>query len=172
MIDEFRGFIRDIPDFPKPGIMFKDITPLLQNRVIFRKVIDHLAERYLDRGISKVVGVDARGFIFSAALAYAIGAGMVPVRKEKKLPHKTIKEIYELEYGSDIVEIHVDAIDRGEPVLVVDDLLATGGTLGATCQLVQKLGGNIVEVMTLIELSFLDGRKKLHNLPYYSVITY
>ena len=172
MFEEIRGYIRDVPDFPKPGIMFKDITPLLQDKKMFRQVIDFMAERYMDKRIEKVVGIDARGFIFAGALAYTIGAGMIPVRKEKKLPHETLKEMYELEYGTDVVEIHKDALRKGERVVVIDDLLATGGTLSATCQLVKKLEAEIVEVITLIELEFLSGRKKLEKYPYYSMIQY
>lgn len=167
-----KKYIRDIPDFPKKGIIFKDITTLLKDKKMFTKVISALAKRYKTLGIEKVVAVEARGFIFGAALAHALKAGFVPVRKEKKLPHKTIKEMYELEYGTDIVEIHADAIEKGEKVIVIDDVLATGGTLSATCQLVKKLKGEIVEVATIIELSFLGGRKKLKKYNYYSMVVY
>jgi len=170
--EDLKPYIRDIPDFPKPGIIFKDITTLLKDKDAFKQVIDFLADRYKDRDIRKVVGIEARGFIFAAALAHAIGAGMIPVRKEKKLPHETIKEIYELEYGTDVVEIHTDAVEEGEKVVVIDDLLATGGTLRATCQLVDKLKADIVEVVTLIELGFLNGRDKLKDYNYFSMIVY
>jgi len=171
-VEDLKPYIRDIPDFPKPGVVFKDITTLLKDKKVFNQVIDHLADRYKDKGIEKVVGVEARGFIFGAALAHALGAGFIPVRKEKKLPHETIKEMYELEYGTDVVEIHKDAVVPRERVVVMDDLLATGGTLSATCQLVEKLRGDIVEVVTIIELSFLNGRKKLERYPYYTMIIY
>jgi len=172
MLKELEAYIRDVPDFPKPGIIFKDITPLLNDKQAFKRVIDLLAERYKDKGIQKVVGVDARGFIFASALAYAIGAGMVPVRKKNKLPYETLKETYELEYGTDTVEIHKDALEKGERTVVVDDLLATGGTLAATCRLVDKLGADIVEVVTIIELSFLSGKDKLNKYNYYTMISY
>lgn len=167
-----KKYIRDIPDFPKKGVIFKDITTLLKDKKMFNKVINALAKRYKGMGIEKVVGVEARGFIFAAALAHALKAGFVPVRKEKKLPHKTIREMYELEYGTDIIEIHADAIEKAEKVIVIDDVLATGGTLSATCQLVKKLKGEIVEVVTIIELAFLGGRKKLKKYNYYSMVVY
>ncbi|MCX7000325.1 MAG: adenine phosphoribosyltransferase [Candidatus Sumerlaeota bacterium] len=171
-MEDLKKYIRDIPDFPKPGVIFKDITTLLKDKNAFNRVIDMLIRRYKGKGIEKVVGVEARGFIFGAALAHALKVGFIPVRKEKKLPHETLKEIYELEYGTDTVEIHKDAIQKGEKVVVLDDLLATGGTLGATCRLVEKLGGDIFEVVTIIELSFLSGREKLKNYRYYSMIVY
>jgi adenine phosphoribosyltransferase len=164
--------IRDVPDFPKPGILFKDITTLLKDPAAFRHSIDSLAERHAGRHIDKIVGVESRGFIFASALAYRLGAGMVPVRKVGKLPAKTIRETYALEYGTDSVEIHEDALTAGEDILVVDDLLATGGTLGATCKLVERLGGRIVEVNTVIELTFLGGREKLNQYPYFTLIQY
>jgi len=162
--------IRDVPDFPKKGIIFKDITPLIGSPEGLRKVINLLRRRYKDRGIERVVAVESRGFIFGAALAYALGAGFVPIRKPGKLPAATLREEYALEYGTDTIEIHRDAIRAGQKVLVVDDLLATGGTLAATCNLVRKLGGEIVEVATLIELTFLHGRAKLGNLPYFTIM--
>jgi len=162
--------IRDVPDFPKKGIIFKDITPLIGSPEGLRGVIDLLKRRYERRGIERVVAVESRGFIFGAALAYALGAGFVPVRKPGKLPAATIREEYALEYGTDALEIHKDAIARGQKVLVIDDLLATGGTLAATCRLVRALGGEIVEVATLIELTFLGGRAKLGDLPYYTIM--
>jgi len=162
--------IRDVPDFPKKGIIFKDITPLVGSPEGFREVINLLRQRYEERRIERVVAVESRGFIFGATLAYALGAGFVPVRKPGKLPAATIREEYALEYGTDAVEIHRDAIQPGQKVLVIDDLLATGGTLAATCNLVRKLGGEIVEVATLIELTFLHGRAKLGDLPYYTIL--
>ncbi len=164
-------FIRDIPDFPKPGIIFKDITPLLNNPEAFKASIDQLASRYAGKRIDKIVGIEARGFIFAGALAYRLGTGMVPVRKKGKLPYKTLSETYELEYGTDTMEMHEDAIKPGDHVLVLDDLIATGGTLAATCRLVEKLGGSIVEVATLIELSFLNGRAKVKEYPYFTLLT-
>ncbi|HQH11372.1 MAG TPA: adenine phosphoribosyltransferase [Candidatus Sumerlaeota bacterium] len=167
-----KKYIRDIPDFPKKGVIFKDITTLLKDKKMFTKVISALAKKYKPMGIEKVVAVEARGFIFGAALAHALKAGFVPVRKEKKLPHKTIKETYKLEYGTDVVEIHADALEKGEKVIVIDDLLATGGTLCAACQLVKKLKADIVEVVTIIELSYLGGRKKLKKYNYNSLVVY
>ena len=164
-------FIRDIPDFPKPGIIFKDITPLLNNPEAFKASIEQLASRYAGKRIDKIVGIEARGFIFAGALAYRLGTGMVPVRKKGKLPYKTLSETYELEYGTDTMEMHEDAIKPGDHVLVLDDLIATGGTLAATCRLVEKLGGSIVEVAILIELSFLNGRAKVKEYPYFTLLT-
>ena len=164
-------FIRDIPDFPKPGIIFKDITPLLNNPEAFKAAIEQLASRYAGTRIDKIVGIEARGFIFAGALAYRLGTGMVPVRKKGKLPYKTLSETYELEYGTDTMEMHEDAIKPGDHVLVLDDLIATGGTLAATCRLVEKLGGSIVEVAILIELSFLNGRAKVKEYPYFTLLT-
>ena len=165
-------FIRDVPDFPKPGILFKDITPLLKEPAAFRQVIQALADRYRDRGIQKIVGIESRGFVFAAALAYELGAGMVPVRKVGKLPAKCLREDYELEYGTAAVEIHEDAIAKGERVLLVDDLIATGGTLAAACRLIKALGGELVEIATIIELSFLPGREKIKGLPFYSMVQF
>jgi len=165
------GLIRDVPDFPKPGIIFKDITPLLANAEALREVIAHFRRRYEGRGIDLVVAIESRGFIFGAALACALGAGFVPVRKPGKLPAATLREEYELEYGTDALEIHLDAMQRGQKVLIFDDVLATGGTLAATGRLVRALGGEIVEAATLIELAFLNGRAKLDGMPYYALIT-
>lgn len=172
MIEEIKKYIRDIPDFPKQGIIFKDITPLLSDKIMFNKVINLIADRYRDKEIAKVIGVDARGFIFAAALAHALNAGMVPVRKKNKLPFDTYQETYELEYGTDTVEIHTDAVNEGERVVIVDDLLATGGTLAATCKLVERFGAEIVEVITLVELGFLTGREKLNKYNFHSLIIY
>jgi len=164
------SLIRDVPDFPKKGIIFKDITPLVGSPEGFREAINLLKNRYEGRGIERVIAIEARGFIFGAALAYALGVGFVPVRKPGKLPAETIREEYALEYGTDAIEIHSDAVRAGQQVLVLDDVLATGGTLAATCNLVRKLGAEIVEVATLIELAFLNGRAKLGNVPYYTVL--
>ena len=169
-IDDIRNAIRNVPDFPKPGIQFKDITTLLADPAAFRQCIDQLVERYGPRGVDKVVGVESRGFIFGAALAYHLNVGFIPVRKPGKLPAETIKEEYELEYGTDALEIHKDAVAEGEKVLVIDDLLATGGTLEATCRLIERLGGKVEEVCTVIELTGLNGRAKLANHPYHAMI--
>ena len=165
-------YIRNVPDFPKPGIMFKDITPLLKSPEAFRETIRLLAERYRTRNVSKVVGIESRGFIFAAALAYELRCGMVPVRKLGKLPADTVQQTYDLEYGTSCIEVHTDAISKGERILVLDDVIATGGTLGAACLLVQKLGGEIIEVATVIELTFLSGREKVCDLPFFSMIQY
>ncbi len=170
-IDELRQKIRDIPDFPKPGIVFKDITPLLSDGRAFRGAIDLLGARYRDLGVDVVVSVEARGFIMGSALAYALGAGNIMIRKPGKLPYRTHRAVYELEYGSDALEIHQDAIRPGQRVLVADDVLATGGTVSAAIDLVRKLGGDIVELAFLIELTFLKGRERLAH-PVHSLIQY
>ena len=157
-------FIRDVPDFPKPGIVFKDITPLLGNVEALRRTVRLLAEPYRDSRVETVTGVESRGFIFGALLADELGAGFVPIRKPGKLPAETISESYELEYGTDTIEIHADAIRPGRKVLMADDLIATGGTIEAACKLVAKLGGDIVAAVFVIELSFLAGRAKLDAL--------
>jgi adenine phosphoribosyltransferase len=164
--------IRTIPDFPTPGIMFRDITTLLKNKDAFAYSVDAMYERYKNERIDKVVGIESRGFILGSALAYRLGAGFVPVRKPKKLPAPTIRREYQLEYGSDAVEIHADAITRGERIVMQDDLLATGGTMAAACSLVEELGGTIVSLAFLIELSFLDPRKRLPQYDIFSLVTY
>jgi adenine phosphoribosyltransferase len=171
-VDELRSRIRDIPDFPKPGILFRDITPLLADGPSFHQAIDTLAGRYVDQQIDVVVGVEARGFIMGAALAYALRAGNILIRKRGKLPYKTHSTTYALEYGTDTLEIHQDAIRRGERVLIADDLLATGGTIAAAIELVEHLGGQIVEVAFLIELNALKGRDRLRGYPVFSLIHY
>lgn len=171
-IEKLRNAIRDVPDFPKEGIIFKDITPLLLDPVLFQSAIDIFVERYRGKEISKVVGIEARGFLFASALAYQIGSGLVPVRKPGKLPYKTEKATYELEYGEDSVEIHRDAISEGENVLVLDDLLATGGTVSAALDLVERLGGMVIEVAFLIELEFLNGRDQLEGKDIFSVLKF
>jgi adenine phosphoribosyltransferase len=168
--ERLKAAIRDIPDFPTKGIIFKDITPVLRDPKMFRDAIDLLSSRHKGRKIDAVVGIDARGFIFSACVALKLGAGLVPVRKKGKLPYKTEAIGYDLEYGSNILEMHVDALKKGDRVLIVDDLLATGGTAYATAGLVEKLGAKVVELDFLIELSFLPGRKKLKQYPVYSAI--
>jgi adenine phosphoribosyltransferase len=163
-------FIRDIPDFPKKGIIFKDITPLLASPEGLKEAIAQLAAPYRDKGIDVVVGMESRGFIFGPAVACALGAGFVPTRKPGKLPAETIDETYDLEYGTDTLEIHADGILPGQKVLMVDDLIATGGTMAAACKLVRRLGGEIVGAAFLIELSFLHGRDKLEDVEVMSLI--
>ncbi len=167
-----RKAIRDIPDFPKPGIVFKDITPLLGNGPLFKKTIDLIAERYHDQKIDTVLGIESRGFIVGAALAYKLGAGFSVVRKPGKLPYQTHRASYELEYGTDALEIHIDAIPPQARVVIADDLIATGGTAAATAELVTKLGGTVVECAFVIELGFLNGREKLRPYSVYSVLQY
>ena len=171
MID-IKKTIRDVSDFPKKGIIFKDITTLLSNKEAFKQVIDTFVTRYKDQNIDKIVAADARGFIFGGALAYELGAALVPVRKKGKLPYKTIEASYELEYGIDTLYMHEDAISPGDKVLVLDDLLATGGTAKAICDLIKRLKGDIVEVAFMIELSFLNGRDKLKDYKIFSQIIY
>jgi adenine phosphoribosyltransferase len=166
------SLIRDVPDFPKKGIIFKDITPLLADPAGFAQAIDLIATRYRDDKIDLVVGVESRGFIFGAAVALKLNAGFIPVRKPGKLPSKTQRIDYQLEYGSDALEIHLDAIRPGQRVLMVDDLLATGGTMRACCDLVTQLGGEVVGTAFVIELAFLPGRKKLANYEVFSILTY
>ena len=170
--DELRARIREIPDFPKPGILFYDITTLLKDPVAYRSAIDAMLAPYAGMPIDIVVGMESRGFIFSAPLAYQLGAGLVPVRKLGKLPAETISVEYALEYGSNTLEVHRDAIQPGQKVLVVDDLLATGGTVNGTVELVQRLKGEIVGLAFLVELGFLKGRDRLAGYTVSSVITY
>lgn len=167
-----KNFIRNIPDFPKPGILFRDITTLLKNKVAFRQALDTLASKYKNKGIDAVVAVEARGFILGGAIAHKLGAGFVPVRKRGKLPWKTNNVTYELEYGTDTLEMHHDAIQPGEKILIVDDLLATGGTVKAVIDLVKQLKGKIIGIAFLIELSALKGKEKLKGYPVYSLIKY
>ena len=171
-IASIRSAIRDIPDFPKPGIVFKDITPLLANGPLFAKTIDLLAARYRGQKIDAVLGIESRGFIVGAALAYTLGAGFSVVRKPGKLPYQTHSESYDLEYGTDTLEIHVDGIPTHGRVVIADDLIATGGTAAATAQLVSRLGGTVVECAFVIELSFLHGRAKLKPHKVFSILQY
>jgi adenine phosphoribosyltransferase len=171
-IARIRRAIRDIRDFPKPGIVFKDITPLLANGPLFAKTIDLIAERYNGQKVDTVLGIESRGFIIGAALAYRLGAGFSVVRKPGKLPYETHSASYALEYGLDTLEIHIDAISRDARVIIADDLIATGGTAAATAELVTKLGGTVVECAFVIELSFLKGREKLKPYGVYSVLQY
>lgn len=170
--ERLKALIRDIPDFPKPGIVFKDITPLLESPQAFNEVAPALWEPWEGESIDKVVGVEARGFIFAAPVALHCGAGFVPIRKPGKLPAEVEAEEYELEYGTDLIEIHRDAIAGGERVLIVDDVLATGGTAAAAVRLVQRLGGEVAGIAFLIELSFLAGRSRLDGYRLHSVIEY
>ncbi len=170
--DSLKSLIRGVPDFPKPGILFYDITTLLKDKVGFARLIDALSEYYINRQIDIVMGIEARGFIFGPALAYRLNAGFVPIRKPKKLPAETIRSTYDLEYGSDTLEVHKDSIQPGQRVLIVDDLLATGGTALASVKLVQHLGGNIVGLAFVIELDALKGRQKLAGHEVLSLIHY
>ena len=171
-MEELKKRIRNITDFPKKGIVFRDITTLLKDAGAFREAIDALYDRYRDRQVDLVVGTEARGFLMAAPLAYRLGAGVVPVRKPGKLPAETLHLEYQLEYGSDALEIHRDAIKPGQKILVVDDLLATGGTIEATCRMVEQLGGEIVAVAFLIELDFLRGRDRLGDREVYALVHY
>ncbi len=171
-MDQLKKLIREIPDFPKPGIQFYDITTLLKDKEGLRATIDTLSQHYQGRGIDIVLGIEARGFIFAPALAYALNAGFVPVRKPKKLPGPCEREEYALEYGTDILEVHKDAIQPGQRVLVVDDVLATGGTAAAATRLVEKLGGEVVGLSFVIELDFLHGREKVAKYDIFSLVRY
>lgn len=169
---DLAAIIRDVPDFPRPGILFKDITPLLGNPAAFRRAVDLLAERLREVEASHVVAVEARGYVLGAPVAYKLGLGFVPVRKPGKLPYRTVAEDYQLEYGTNTLEIHVDAVGKGDRVLVVDDLIATGGSARAAARLVEKLGARIAAFGFLVELSFLEGRRLLEGYPVYSLITF
>jgi len=170
-MDSIKNAIRDIPDFPKEGILFKDIAPLLSNSETLKQTIDIFRDRYADKGIQLVVGVESRGFVFGTALAYALGAGFVMVRKPGKLPYKTFKKTYSLEYGEDTVHIHQDAIQNGQRVVLIDDLLATGGTMAATLDLIKEnFSAEIIEVAFVVELDFLKGREKFKDVPIHSLV--
>jgi adenine phosphoribosyltransferase len=171
-VDELRGLIREVPDFPKPGIRFYDITTLLKMPDAFRDVIDRMADQVAGAEVDVVVGMESRGFIFSAPLAYKLGAGFVPVRKLGKLPAETIEVEYELEYGTATLEIHSDAITKGQRVLIVDDLLATGGTVLGTIELVRRLGGEIAGLSFMVELTALNGRDKLGEFEIHTLLAY
>ncbi|HBO85205.1 MAG: adenine phosphoribosyltransferase [Deltaproteobacteria bacterium GWC2_42_11] len=172
MVDELKNIIRDVPDFPKKGIIFKDITTLLKDAVSFQRMVDLMGHRYVGKRIDLVVGIEARGFLVGAALAYKLGAGVVIVRKPGKLPYKTHKATYSLEYGEDSLEIHEDAISKGHNVLIADDVLATGGTASAVISLVEKLSGNIVECAFIGEIEELKGRRKLEPHPVFSLLKF
>ena len=167
-----KGMIRDLPDFPQPGILFRDITPLLQDASALRFTLEAMAARYRGAGISKVVGIESRGFLFGAPLAFLLGVGFTPVRKQGKLPAETMTIEYSLEYGSNVLEIHRDALQPGERTLIVDDLLATGGTVAATVKLARQLGADVVSAAFLIELSALHGRALLPGLDVYPLLSY
>ena len=169
---ELKHYIRNIPDFPKPGIIFRDITTLLQKPEAFKATVDEFVERYKNQNIDVVAAIESRGFIFGGAIAYLLGASFVPIRKKGKLPWKTISAQYELEYGVDELEIHTDAVKPGQRVLLFDDLIATGGTLKAACELIEKLGGEVVEVAVVIELVDLKGREKIAPKKLFSLIKF
>lgn len=170
--EPLKALVRTVPDFPKPGILFYDITTLLKDKTGFAQMIDALAAHYIEKDIDLVLGIEARGFIFGPAMAYRLNAGFVPVRKPKKLPATTAKVTYDLEYGSDSLEIHLDAIKPSQRVVIVDDLLATGGTMQATVQLVKQLGGEIAGLAFAVELDFLKGRQKFAEYDVFSLLHY
>jgi adenine phosphoribosyltransferase len=171
-VERLRAAVRDVPDFPKKGITFKDITPVLSDPSLFRASIDLFLERCRGREVDKIVGIDARGFVFGSAVAYELGVGFVPIRKRGKLPYRTEIAKYSLEYGEAEVEMHIDAVTQGERVVLVDDLLATGGTSAAAAVLIRKAGGQLLEAQFLIELEFLEGRKRLDPTPVTSFLKY
>ena len=169
---DLTAYIRDVPDFPKPGILFKDITPLLGDPAALKDAVQALAEPYRDANLASVAAVESRGFIFAAAVACELGCGFVPLRKPDKLPAETTSATYQLEYGTDTIEVHVDAIHPGDRVAIIDDVIATGGTAAAAVELVNGLGGNLIGISFLIDLAFLGGTAKLGDYPIHSVITY
>lgn len=169
---ELKDYIRTIPDFPRPGILFRDITPLLKTPAAFKQAVDRLVEHYATRDLDAIVGIEARGFLLASPLAYQMRKPLIPVRKVGKLPFKTHRVTYALEYGSDAVEVHADAISRGQRVLIVDDLLATGGTMSAAARLVEETGGRVAGLAALIELADLKGRERLKGYDVLSLITY
>lgn len=172
MTDRLRAAIRDVPDFPKPGIVFKDITPILGDGTLFRESIERLCQPLANSGVTKIIGIDARGFIFAAAVAYHMGIGFVPIRKKGKLPWKTQSAAYALEYGEAVVEMHIDAVEAGEKVALIDDVLATGGTAAAALKLIHAAGAKTVLAQFVMELGFLDGRKKLGDTQVSALMTY
>jgi len=171
-VERLRAAVRDVPDFPKQGIMFKDITPVLSDPQLFRASIDLFLERCRGKEVDKIVGIDARGFVFASAVAYELGVGFVPIRKRGKLPYRTEIAKYSLEYGEAEVEMHTDAVAAGERVVLIDDLLATGGTSAAAAVLIRKAGGQLLEAQFLIELEFLEGRKQLEPTPIKAFLKY
>lgn len=172
MEKELKKIIKDVPDFPKQGIIFKDLTLVFQNKKVFKNTIDFLYKKFKNKKIDKIVCVEARGFLIGAPLAFKLGVGLVPVRKPGKLPRETYKVEYSLEYGTDALEIHKDAISKGEKILIVDDLLATGGTVGAVAELVEKAGGKVTGIAFIVELDFLKGREKLKKYKIFSIVHY
>jgi len=171
-LNDLKKLIREVPDFPKPGILFYDITTLLKDPVGLHRAVDSLANHYVGRAVDRVVGIEARGFIFAPMVAYRLNSGFVPVRKPKKLPDECARVTYQLEYGQDSLEVHRDAISKGQEVLIIDDVLATGGTAAAVAQLVESLGGRVAGLGFLIELEFLKGREKLSRYELHSVLKY
>jgi adenine phosphoribosyltransferase len=171
-VDDLRGSVRDVPDFPKVGIIFKDITPILCDGALFRQAIDLFLERCRKMQIDKVVCIDARGFLFGSAVAYDLGVGLIPIRKKGKLPYKTESAAYTLEYGEAEMEMHIDSIEKGQRIVLIDDLLATGGTSASAATLIRKVGGELIEAQFLIELDFLHGRQKLDPTPVVSFLHY
>src|SRR5216117_3128393 len=172
LVEQLRAAVRDVRDFPKKGIVFKDITPILSDPLLFRASIDIFLEQCRGKKIDKIVGIDARGFLFGSAVAYELGIGFVPLRKKGRLPYRTESARYSLEYGEAEMELHVDAIERGERIVLIDDLLATGGTSASAATLIRKVGGDLIAAQFLIELEFLDGRKKLESTPVVSFLKY
>ena len=171
-IEALKNAVRDVPDFPIPGILFKDITPVLGDPQLFRTAVDLFIRRHEKAGIRKVACIDARGFLLGSAVAYGLGAGLIPIRKKGKLPYKTLDQAYALEYGTAELAMHVDAVEPGEKVLLIDDLLATGGTARAAAQLLEKAGARVVEIDVLIELEFLKGREKIVPIPFFAAFSY
>ena len=171
-MEELKKAIREVPDWPKEGILFYDITTLLKDPQAFKQAIDAMCERYEGQKIDAMLGVESRGFIFAAVMAYRLGTGFIPVRKPGKLPANVIRETYSLEYGEDTIEMHEDAVEKGQKILIVDDLLATGGTAAAACRLVEKAGGEVLECCFMIELNFLNGREKISDQKVFSLIQY
>ena len=169
---DLKSYIREVPDFPTPGILFRDITPLLSDPAAFKHVVDAFADRYRDAGLDRIVAIEARGFFFGAPLSYQLGAGLVPVRKQGKLPLQSLRAEYALEYGANVVEMHSDGVAPGQRVLIVDDLLATGGTLAATVKLVELAGGQVVGVALVVELLGLEGRQRLRGYDVFSLVQY
>jgi len=172
MMEGLKRIIREVPDFPKPGILFYDITTLLRDGDAFKKAIDIFADRYIGKNIDAIVGIEARGFIFASALAYRLGTGFIPVRKPGKLPYKTIQKTYELEYGTDTLEMHEDAVSKGDRILLIDDLIATGGTAKAVADMITEQGGELVEAGFVVELEFLPGRKTMDGYKVFSILKY
>jgi len=171
-VDRLISLIRDIPDFPEPGVVFKDITPVLGDGNALTVLVDALAEPYKKSGVTKVAGIEARGFTLATPVADRLGAGFIPVRKPGKLPHETMREDYALEYGTDALEVHIDSVTQGEKVLVVDDVIATGGTAAAAVRLLRTVGAEVVGIAVFIELAFLGGAEKLDGVPLYALVRY